>query len=489
MWCGCCCSGGRRGAEDALEEPWIKKEGGDAPGTEESSPGTGLRMPQRPEQVSSLEPVEAPENHLARQRPLPEGLTHVVVDNGSRTIKAGLAVGGGEPSVVMASLVGRERRLSTFVGVDQSARHDIVVGNEVLSKLSLLTTTSPVHGGLIENNAGTGLRGPQGEAVRLLWRQVLEDALGHGDCAGRGQDPEEDLDLGDVCLLMTSPVVPDTNREAVLELLFEEFGVAAVQLHDPAPLELFASGRTSGIAVSCGHERCISVPILDGNIARTGIQLGSVAGLQLTTTLASQLAEKGYNSEFASAGSFYLAEAIKERAGFVHSEKLLSHDLSRASVSPLAAASEQEYTLPDGTAIELGAEVGEFGELLFNPEASDAGRELRGLGKLVVDAIEASDPGLNWDFKSTLAANVVIGGGTTALRGFDHRLANEVRALLPSKVQAQLAITPASEHRDHASFVGASVVAEFAATAPESWVLRQEYQDEGPSFAVRSFSN
>ena len=64
-------------------------------------------------------------------------------------------------------------------------------------------------------------------------------------------------------LLTEPPLNPKANRERMTQIMFETFGVQGMYLSVQAVLALYASGRTTGVAVDSGYERTWVVPFYE----------------------------------------------------------------------------------------------------------------------------------------------------------------------------------------------------------------------------------
>ena len=92
--------------------------------------------------------------------------------------------------------------------------------------------------------------------MEKLWHHVFYDEL---------QVAPEEHDL-----LLSEP--PFTSRstdtllhdgdEKLCEVLYEHFGVRALYVSKAAVLALYQSGRTTGLVVDCGADRCVRFPKL-----------------------------------------------------------------------------------------------------------------------------------------------------------------------------------------------------------------------------------
>jgi len=69
------------------------------------------------------------------------------------------------------------------------------------------------------------------------------------------------------------------------------------------------------------------------------------------------------------------------------------------------------YTLPDGSTVEIGHSRYRAPELLFRPDV--IGEEYEGIHEVLTFAIQKSD----LDLRRTLYSNIVLSGGSTLFRG------------------------------------------------------------------------
>ncbi len=76
-----------------------------------------------------------------------ENTQTIIVDNGSGTMKFGIA-GDDAPKSCFPTVIGRPKQPGQMVGMDQK---DIYFGHEVTSKESVLNISRPIVNGIIEN--------------------------------------------------------------------------------------------------------------------------------------------------------------------------------------------------------------------------------------------------------------------------------------------------------------------------------------------------
>jgi actin len=168
-----------------------------------------------------------------------------VIDCGSGITKAGFA-GGEAPSAVFPSIVGRPRHHGIKVGLIQ---HDAYIGNIEPLKRTALTLKHPIKHGIVTN----------WDDMEKIWDHTFYNEL--------RVNPEEHP-----VLLTDSPFNPKANREKMTQIMFETFNVPAMYVANQEVLDLYASGRVTGLVIRSGYDVSYSVPIYEGHVIQRGIQ-------------------------------------------------------------------------------------------------------------------------------------------------------------------------------------------------------------------------
>ena len=169
----------------------------------------------------------------------------IVMDNGSRTMKAGWA-GEATPYYVFPTVVGRPRDQ-----VAGSRFPQVYVGNDVFEQDSGrdIPERWPIQNGVVTN----------WDDMEEIWYHTFDKEL--------RVDPEEYP-----VLLTEPPLNPRENREKMAEIMFETYTCPALYVADQAVLSLYASGRTSGVVVEIGGGVTHVVPVsADGFYYRSHI--------------------------------------------------------------------------------------------------------------------------------------------------------------------------------------------------------------------------
>lgn len=250
--------------------------------------------------------------------------------------------------------------------------------------------------------------------------------------------------------------------------MFEVFNAPGVSIQVQAVLSLYASGRTTGIVLDSGDGVSHTVPIYEGYCLPHAVKRLDVAGRDVTDHLQRILCERGYS--FTTSSEKEIVRDIKERLCFVSLD--FDQELATADTNPDL---EQEFILPDGQPITIGAERFRAPEALFRP--SLLGREQEGIHRLVFDSIAKCD----LDLKGDLYKNIVLSGGSTMYPQLQERLKQEIAALAPQSVVTKILAPP---ERKYSVWIGGSILASLA-TFEEMWITRAEYDESGVSIVHR----
>ncbi|XP_039728437.1 beta-centractin isoform X2 [Pteropus medius] len=173
-----------------------------------------------------------------------------------------------------------------------------------------------------------------------------------------------------------------------------------------------------------------------------------IAGRDVSRYLRLLLRKEGV--DFHTSAEFEVVRTIKEKDEALETEKV-------------------QYTLPDGSILDVGPARFRAPELLFQPDL--VGDESEGLHEVLAFAIHKSD----LDLRRTLFANIVLSGGSTLFKGFGDRLLSEVKKLAPKDVKIKIS---APQERLYSTWIGGSILASLD-TFKKMWVSKKEYEEDG----------
>ncbi|KAF2897711.1 hypothetical protein ILUMI_08466 [Ignelater luminosus] len=363
-----------------------------------------------------------------------EEATTLVIDNGSRTCKAGFA-GYDAPHVVFPSVVGYPRKKDVMIKQSES-----YVGAEALGKRDVLILKHPITYGYIAN----------WDNMEKFWHHTFYNELRVA--------PEEHP-----VLLTEPPLNIREHREKMTQIMFETFNTPAMYIAIRPVLSLYASGRTTGFVFDAGEGMFFPVPIYEGTALQEAILRVEVTGSGLTDYLLKILTERGYSlTTFAQRE---IVHDIQEKLCYV------ALDFEQEMTKSV----ERSYKLPDGQVITIGNERFRCPEALFQPFIMNM--EACGIQETTYNSIMKC----NVDIRKVLFANTVLSGGNTMYPGIADRMQKEVTALAPSTMKVKIIAPP---KRKYSTWIGGSILASLPSFR-QMCISMQEYNEFGPSIVHR----
>ncbi|KII94358.1 hypothetical protein PLICRDRAFT_100670 [Plicaturopsis crispa FD-325 SS-3] len=355
----------------------------------------------------------------------------VVIDNGSGTIKAGFA-GQDHPKCFFPSFVGRPKHIRVMAGALEG---DVFIGRKAQEFRGLLKIKYPMEHGIVTD----------WDDMERIWSWIYAEELGT-------------LSEEHPVLLTEAPLNPRSNRDVAAQIFFDTFNVPALFTSVQAVLSLYSSGRTTGIVLDSGDGVTHAVPVFEGFSMPHAIRRVDVAGRDVTDHLQLLLRKSGHHLH--TTAEREVVRTIKEKCCYIalNPQKEEKDTMGRT----------EEFRLPDGNVVQLGAERFRAPEILFNPEI--IGQEYAGVHQVVVDSINRVD----LDLRKSLFSNIVLSGGSTLCRGFGDRLLNETKKLALKDVKIKIYAPP---ERKYSTWIGGSILAGLN-TFKKMWVSAEEYQED-----------
>merc|ERR1711981_1436270 len=339
----------------------------------------------------------------------------LVVDNGSGTVKAGIA-GEDAPKVMFSTTVGYTKHKSTVVGMGDK---ECFVGAEAQEKRGTLILKKPIEKGIITN----------WEDMEHVWHHTFFQEL--------RVNPSDDIG----CVLLTeAPLNAKENREKMTQVMFESFNVPATFISMQAVLALYSSGRTTSVVVDSGDGISHTVPIYEGYAMPHSIKKMELAGGDLTDYLVKILQENHIN--LSTPNEMGCAASMKEELCRVALD-------FEGEMKMFDDSNFKDFTLPDGHTIGIGNQLIRAPELLFNPKLD--GRDDLGIHECVMRC--------DVEVRKELYQSILLAGGTTLFQGF------QAKVMAPNE-------------RMFSGWIGGSILGSLT-TFRQMWIGAAEYHEHG----------
>ncbi|CAO2816115.1 unnamed protein product [Amaranthus hypochondriacus] len=351
----------------------------------------------------------------------------VVVDAGSKLLKAGFAVPDQTPPLIIPTQM--KKVLDDGSTVNASSIEDV--------------TIEPITRGFIRD----------WDAMEDLLHHVLYTGLGW-EIGNEGQ------------ILFTDPLsTPKSIREKLVQLLFETFNVSGFYAAEQGVLSLYAVGRISGCTVDVGHGKIDIAPVIEGAVHHIASRRFEIGGLDLTKLLAQELGKSNPDVNLRMSD----VERLKEKYSCCAEDELAYEKL-------LHNCQKEQHTLPDGQVITVGRERYIVGEALFQP--SLLGLEALGIVEQLVHSISS----VSSENHRQLLENTVLCGGTSCMRGFEDRFQKE-SSLSNSAIRPSLVKPPEYMPENiakYSAWIGGAILAKVVFPQNQH-VTKADYDETGPS--------
>ncbi|KAF7992161.1 hypothetical protein HCN44_001486 [Aphidius gifuensis] len=393
-----------------------------------------------------------------------KGRKVIVCDNGTGFVKCGYA-GANFPAHIFPSIVGRPiiRAVNKIGDIDVKQElcirdvfnmPDLMIGDEASKLRSLLEINYPMQNGIVRN----------WEDMCHVWDYTFG---------------KEKLDINpkECKILLTEPPMnPTTNREKMIEVMFEKYQFAGVYIAVQAVLTLYAQGLISGVVVDSGDGVTHICPVYEEYALPHLTRRLDIAGRDITIYLIKLLLLRGY--AFNHSADFETVRMLKEKLCYV-GYNIETEEKLAVETTVLV----ESYTLPDGRVIKVGGERFAAPEALFQPHLINV--EAPGIAELVFNTIQSADI----DMRSELYKHIVLSGGSTMYPGLPSRLEREIKQLYLQRVlkndtsklgKFKIKIEDSPRRKDMV-FMGGAVLADLTKNRDSFWIMREEYEEKGLS--------
>ncbi|CAL9041251.1 unnamed protein product [Musa banksii] len=351
----------------------------------------------------------------------------VVVDAGSKLLKAGFASPDQDPALIMPTKM--KRVVEDGDGGDASMIEEV--------------TVDPVVRGFIRD----------WDAMEDLLRHVLYTDLGW-EVGDEGQ------------ILFAEPLfTPKAIREQLVQLMFETFNVSGFYASEQAVLSLYAVGRISGCTVDIGHGKIDIAPVCEGAVQHIASKRFQIGGIDLTNLLTQELRKSNplMNIDISE------VEKLKEQYARCAEDQVAFEETQRTWP-------KETHTLPDGQTITIGREGYIVGEALFQP--SILGLEEYGIVEQLVRSISS----VSSENLRQLLENTMLCGGTASMSGFEERFQKEAN-LCSSSIRPSLIKQPEYMPENlskNSAWMGGAILAKVVFPQNQH-VTKGDYDETGPA--------
>eukprot|EP00005_Dracoamoeba_jomungandri_P003671 CAMPEP_0174252628 /NCGR_PEP_ID=MMETSP0439-20130205/2016_1 /TAXON_ID=0 /ORGANISM="Stereomyxa ramosa, Strain Chinc5" /LENGTH=660 /DNA_ID=CAMNT_0015333191 /DNA_START=14 /DNA_END=1996 /DNA_ORIENTATION=- len=372
----------------------------------------------------------------------------IVIDNGSKFFRIGVS-GLPRPVYSFLALTGYKK-----YGHNENMRYDYYVGDEV---------SYQERAPKLEIREPFSMRGQEDwnwEEAQKLWAYGFDKL---------------DVDPSRYPLLTSMPLYSSKVRQKkMMEIFYETFNIPALYIAPQQSLILNACSRSSGLVVDIGDTQTQVVPVWEGVTFYPGVKTSKLLGGKTATSFLAKTLSQTHGTlgghlgglPSTSFGCHELIRRIKEASGFV----ALDYE---AEVTNNKSPEYQRFTLPDGNQIEIFEELGNCGELYFQPQKilGDYDDSIVSLPQLIEDSIMASEI----DTRKELASSIILAGGGSMMKGLAQRLLKETKAKIGFKMRPNVLID-----KDRSTMVwrGGSILSSIS-TFPNIWTAKETWLEEG----------
>eukprot|EP00761_Pharyngomonas_kirbyi_P000404 gb/GECH01000404.1/.p1 GENE.gb/GECH01000404.1/~~gb/GECH01000404.1/.p1 ORF type:complete len:368 (+),score=100.49 gb/GECH01000404.1/:1-1104(+) len=269
-------------------------------------------------------------------------------------------------------------------------------------------------------------------------------------------------------VLLVEPILNSkSNRERITKMMFEYFDVPAMFLSTNAVLSLYATGKTSGVAVDSGVDVTQVMPVTEGYPQHHAVMSLNYGGNQLTQYMLKLIKNRDIAMAQDEDRAIGLAKELKEKLCQVRKDPQ-----TQETESP----EKKTFELPDGQTLDISEERFSCPEAIFNPD-QHLNLDCLGLSEAIFHAINKCQP----EEKKDMFEGIVLGGGNTMFEGISDRVNFDVSNRAPFNMKVQ---TTALKYRENLAWSGGSMMGQLSAFQ-SIVVSKGEYDENGPTMVLR----
>jgi len=260
-------------------------------------------------------------------------------------------------------------------------------------------------------------------------------------------------------VLSEAPFNPKSNREKIVDIMFQKFEVPQVYICARELLSLYAADSVTGIVYQCGHAVSHVVPVFDGFVISHAMFRIDIAGRDIEDYWIKLLEDKYPRCK--SIRNRESVREMKESFGFIALD--LDQEMGKIDVLEI-----KNYELDDGSQVQLREECFLSQEILFDPEMIDRDSSFAA-HKAIYNSIMKCDIFIRKD----LFGNIVLCGGSSTFENFEDRLTKELTKLAPQHSKIKVS---SPQDRKFSSWMGGCIVGSLPNLISMS-VTKKEYQE------------
>ena len=362
-----------------------------------------------------------------------EDSPHVIIDNGSYYIKAGIS-GEEGPRSVFPSCIG-------YTPYNDD-KNKYIVGTDCEPMRDKLKINYPIEYGVVKN----------WDDMEKIWKHTYINEL--------AMEP----DYHNVMLTIL-PYSPKEQIEKSSEIMFEHFNVKGLYMEYPGCLSLYSEGKFDGFSIDLGDMVSNFIPILDGQYIPYNITRFDIGGRDITEFVKKSIINK--IQKYLPNVQRDIIKDIKEKACYVP----LEYEEELKSVEPF------EYEMPDGEKLTIKDERIRCPEGLF--KSSLIGKEDFDIGKICNDLIKKYKE----NEQKILYNSIVLSGGNSMFNGLPERLTREIKSLAPYSMKEEVQVI-ASPERKYSAVNGGCIISSIEAFK-NKWITKAEYEESGSDIVYK----